>query len=95
MAKSFKKEIEESTATRLIKQAQEPQKQQEQKAAAEPVKEDKPFITGPKETLSIRLNLLTKPSTRERLKKYCETNYISLNEYINKLIEEDLNEKGI
>ncbi len=95
MGKSFKKELEVSTAKKLIKEAQEPQEVKAEPAGpfVEPIKEEPK--ASPKETLSIRLNLLTKPSTRERLKKYCEANYISLNEYINRLVEEDLNNKGI
>ena len=48
-----------------------------------------------KETLSKRLNLLTKPSTNERLKAYSEAHdFISINTFINKAIIDALEREG-
>lgn len=48
-----------------------------------------------KETLSKRLNLLTKPSTHERLIAYSEAHdFVSINTFINKAITDALEREG-
>lgn len=97
LSKETREETTRNATRAMISATKEPQEPQD---TLEGIRPNRPLTPSQqrrkKETLTVRVNLLTKPSTKERLDRWYEDHNeeISINSFVNKAVIEALEKEG-